>query len=137
MSGSCFIPFVVLLGCGDRNLPRDFGLCTDAMQLVAYYPQAVEKDLDVLLVLDTSPAMAPQVDTLARSLPKMVEALRSKKIDNQIPNVHIGVISADLGAGSYSAFGCKPGGVTREPLECFSQSPSGRASCPLAAHLAM
>jgi len=100
----------VLLGCGDRGVPQDYGLCSDSVQRPGYYPQSIEAEIDILLVLDTSPAMQAHAGALARSLPRMVEALRTQRLKNLIPNVRIGVISADLGAGGYSAYGCKQGG---------------------------
>jgi len=107
----CLLLLLGLIGCDERGSLVDYGLCPDTAQRTQYYPQSVERDLDILLVLDTSPAMTGSAAVLSASLPKMVEALRSIKLGGEIPNVRLGVISADLGAGRYSSVpGCRPGG---------------------------
>jgi len=86
----CVLMFPLMASCDGRELAADYGLCLDALQQTTYYPQSIERDLDLLLVLDTSPAMQAKADTLAESLPRMVEALRTIKFNNRIPPAHAG-----------------------------------------------
>lgn len=60
-----------------------------------YFPINPERRLDVLFMIDNSPSMEQEQDNLKRNFPVFMEEL------NKIPQVdlHIGVISSDLGAG--------------------------------------
>ena len=103
------------VGCGDRSVD-DGALCelpyTDTKH---YFPLSIDREMDILIVLDTSPA-AQQAwsswSTQATSpWSRLVDALKTYKLGNKIPDVRIGVISADLGAGSYAGVpGCTQGG---------------------------
>lgn len=107
-----WLPVVSILavGCnGGRQLPEE-GVCVDAVETEHYFPTTFERELDILLVIDTSPAMMAKTAHLVQNLPRMVEALRQPKLGNQLPDLRIGVISADLGAGSYDVPGCKADG---------------------------
>jgi hypothetical protein len=53
------------------------------------------RDLDVLFVIDNSPSMADKQLALAATFPRMIEAL--VRLDGGLPDLHIGVISSDLG----------------------------------------
>lgn len=48
--------------------------------------------LDLLVVVDRSPAMAPYLDNLAANLPRMIEAIDSH---GALPSVHLGVVAAN------------------------------------------
>ena len=106
---STWLALVLCLASCDRGVPIDYGLCLDAAQRTSYFPLSIESELDLLLVMDTSPAMQAKASALADSLPAMVEALRVPALKNDLPDVHIGVISADLGAGD-AVPGCTRGG---------------------------
>jgi hypothetical protein len=76
-----------------------------------FYPQAIEKDIDLLFIVDNSNSMQQEQTNLANQFGLLIQALKSPKLGNKIPNVHIGVISSDLGAGNYGLHTCqKPGG---------------------------
>jgi hypothetical protein len=72
-----------------------------------YFPRLMEKDVDILFVIDNSNSMAEKQANLSHSIPTFIEALRSPKLDNRIPHLHIGVVSTDLGAGGYSLPSCE------------------------------
>jgi hypothetical protein len=86
--------------------------CAGAVEQLHDFPQSVERDVDLLFVVDTSPKMAAMTGRLVASLPEMVEALRLPKLTHDgLLNVRIGVVSADLGAGSNVGIpGCRLGG---------------------------
>jgi hypothetical protein len=69
------------------------------------------RDIDILFMVDNSPSMAEEQGNVRRNFPVFMEEL--KKIPGGLPNVHIGVVSSDLGAGSQPLGngGCpRPGG---------------------------
>ena len=58
---------------------------------------------DLLFVVDNSPTMASTQSTLAANFPRMMEKLGS--LPGGLPDVHIGVVSSDMGAGARSGGG--------------------------------
>lgn len=59
---------------------------------------------DILLVVDTSPAMAEEQAHLEDSLRRFGQVLEQS--EGGVPDIHLGVISADLGAGGHDGNGC-------------------------------
>ena len=57
-----------------------------------------QRDVDILFLIDNSPSMGPMQKALADNLPRMIEEL--DKLPDGRPNLHIGVVSSDMGAGS-------------------------------------
>jgi hypothetical protein len=70
-----------------------------------------EREVDVLFMVDNSPSMDPKQAALAANFPKMIQVLQQIPDGTggaSLPDVHIGVISSDMGAGSEeTAQGCK------------------------------
>jgi hypothetical protein len=67
------------------------------------------RDLDILFVIDNSQSMQEEQDNLNRNFPTFMNVL--KAIPGGMPNLHIGVVSSDLGAGPTPVGGCpRPGG---------------------------
>ena len=56
-----------------------------------------ERKLDLLFVIDNSGSMEGEQQSLARNFPLMAERLG--RIDGGLPNLHLAVVSTDLGAG--------------------------------------
>jgi hypothetical protein len=75
-----------------------------------YFPQGIEANLDLLFVIDSSPSMADEQQNLVANFPRLIDKLRNPRLKNDIPDVHIGVVSSDLGAGSYRSASCREGG---------------------------
>jgi hypothetical protein len=118
-----------LCACGTRAAPGTGdggGLLPDGgNRRVQYFPQSFEKDFDLLFMIDTSMSEQSQKN-LVDNFPGFTRALRSSKLGPaaagatctaqdpsgcQIPNLRIGVVSSDLGAGNYSFETCEtPGG---------------------------
>jgi hypothetical protein len=61
-------------------------------------PASPQQEVDILFVIDNSPSMDPKQAALAANFPKMIEQLQ--KLPGGMPDVHIGVISSDMGAGA-------------------------------------
>src|SRR5690242_4714584 len=73
-----------------------------------YYDVNPVRDVDILFMIDNSPSMQEEQDKLNANFPVFMNEL--KKIPGGLPNVHIGVISSDLGAGANFAM---PGACAR------------------------
>ncbi|HJX64057.1 MAG TPA: hypothetical protein VJ860_08900 [Polyangia bacterium] len=57
-----------------------------------------ERNIDILFMVDNSPSMDPKQTALANNFPKMIAAL--EKLPGGLPDVHIGVVSSNMGAGN-------------------------------------
>jgi hypothetical protein len=95
----------VILACPTRPLEKP--LPSAIREQPDYFPLAPEKDVDLLFVIDNSNSMERNQANLARNFPKLIDGLRTSKLGGAIPNVHIGVVSSDLGAGNYSLPSCE------------------------------
>jgi hypothetical protein len=62
-----------------------------------------ERAVDMLFMVDNSPSMDPKQEALAKAFSKMIESLQ--KLPGGLPDVHVGVISSDIGAGETEAGG--------------------------------
>jgi hypothetical protein len=81
-----------------------------------YYEVNPVRDIDILFMVDDSPSMADKQGNLAKNFPAFIEEL--KKIPGGLPNVHIGVVSSDLGAGPKPILGgCERVGGDRGILQ--------------------
>jgi hypothetical protein len=64
----------------------------------------LDRELDLLFVIDNSPSMADKQAALAASFPRMVDKLA--QLDGGLPDLHIGVITSDMGTqGASGAIG--------------------------------
>ena len=70
-------------------------------------PRVVPADapvkLDLLFLIDDSPSMAEEQANLARNFPRLIDAL--KKLPAGFPDLHLGVVSSDMGAGAANLAG--------------------------------
>jgi hypothetical protein len=91
-----------LTGCPDRSIDR-----VDPLQgrvEAKDIPVNINRDLDLLFLIDDSPSMADKQQNLADNFPKFIEVLNS--IPGGLPNVHIGVVTSDMGTqGPPPSFG--------------------------------
>lgn len=55
------------------------------------------RDVDILFVVDNSNSMGQEQANLARNFPVFMQELQA--VEGGLPNVHIGVVSSDMGAG--------------------------------------
>lgn len=89
-----------LLACEQRTVPDNID-----PQLELLVAGQVSTDLDILFVIDNTMSMGPWQSELVERFPLMIAGLR--EAEGGFPNVHIGVVSTDLGAGSqYSIPDC-------------------------------
>jgi hypothetical protein len=67
------------------------------------------RDVDIVFAIDNSPSMEQEQENLGRNFPAFIDEL--KKIPGGLPNVHIGIINSDVGAGPTTPGQClRPGG---------------------------
>jgi hypothetical protein len=92
-----------LLACGGSPAP----LTSDAgappaggqsgVQTTWSYLLPAQRPIDLLFVIDNSASMAAKQDILLQNLSEMMRSM--EKLEGGLPDVHIGVISTDMGAG--------------------------------------
>lgn len=116
------LPLLWLTG----GLPLVLAACT-TQSLEAPTPAVVEQSdqyfdvrtppkIDILFMIDNSPSMADKQRNLVKNFPVFMEEL--KKTVGGFPDVHVGVVSSDLGAGSVPlARGCTVVGGDRGILQ--------------------
>lgn len=87
--------------------PRADAPVTDALAVAAtcppgQSPRVISTEgpikLDLLFMIDDSPSMAEEQANLARNFPRLIEALAT--LPAGFPDLHLGVVSSDLGTGS-------------------------------------
>lgn len=71
-------------------------------------PRVVATDtpvkLDLLFMIDDSASMQEEQDNLTRNFPRLIDEL--KKMPAGFPDLHLGVVSSNMGAGETSVAGC-------------------------------
>jgi hypothetical protein len=77
------------------------------LHAVAFAHQTI-RAVDVLFVVDTAPGMAPALAKLPAAFGAFDDALRS--LPAGYPDLHVAVVSADLGAGRFTVGSCRPDG---------------------------
>ena len=83
------ISLAVLAACADRTI------VVGDLQEVSSFKAIPNPNLDLLFVVDNSASMSPHQQALAASFPNMMDVL--SELDGGLPNLHIGVITSDLG----------------------------------------
>lgn len=68
------------------------------------FPAMLNRDIDILFVVDDSGSMLEEQAALAAAFPEFVEMLG--RIDGGMPNVHLGVVSTNVGTGGVDVGGC-------------------------------
>jgi len=108
-----------LLGAGCVSRPVDAPPAASGNQTTEIFPQTLDREVDLLFLIDSSPSMQGEQATLKTQFPALIEALRTPKLgpagcslaanNCNIPDVRIGVITPDLGFGTRSST-CLEGG---------------------------
>ncbi|MDQ3364625.1 MAG: hypothetical protein M3680_04275 [Myxococcota bacterium] len=83
----------LLTGCPDRTISE----VNPQQGRVEYkdIPVTVNRNIDILFVIDDSGSMADKQNNLATNFPNFINVLNT--IEGGLPDVHIGVISSDMG----------------------------------------
>jgi hypothetical protein len=84
----------LLTGCPDRTISQvkpEQGRVEDKD-----IPVTVNRNVDILFVIDDSPSMADKQQNLATNFPEFINVLNT--IQGGLPDVHIGVVTSDVGS---------------------------------------
>jgi hypothetical protein len=84
----------LLAGCPDRTISQP-----DVSQGRVEYkdiPVTVNRDIDILFLIDDSPSMADKQNNLRMNFPNFINVLNT--IQGGLPNIHIGVATSDMGS---------------------------------------
>ena len=118
------IALVLLAGCPTRDVTSGkMGGENETTALVEVQPN---RDLDVLFVIDNSDSMGEEQASLATNFPTFMDALA--KIEGGLPNVHIGVVSSDLGIAPFTGDNCNNSGGDNGVLQ---NKPRGACQAPM------
>jgi hypothetical protein len=96
-------------GCPDREVSE----VSPQQGKVEYkdIPVTVNRDVDILFVIDNSGSMGEEQTSLIANFPKFIQVLET--IEGGLPNAHIAVINSDMGTGGGPATnGCSGTGAT-------------------------
>jgi hypothetical protein len=114
-----------LAGCPSREvslLPIN-----DERQEKTTIDVVVERDLDILFIVDDSESMKDEQNSLAANFPLFIDTL--EQIQGGLPNVHIGVISTNMGANP-AIPNCAPGDSDEGRLQAaFVNDPANFPQC--------
>jgi hypothetical protein len=83
------------------------------------FQETANRKIDILFMVDNSKSMDQSQANLAANLPAFMDVL--KKLPDGLPDLHIGVVSSDLGAGDGSFTACSGNG----DAGVFHSSPTG------------
>lgn len=92
----------MLAGCPDRPVSKVDP--TPVKEEFKDIPVEVNRDIDILFVVDNSGSMLEEQTSLAQNFVRFIEVLEN--IEGGLPNVHMGVVSTDVGAGPYAIPNC-------------------------------
>jgi hypothetical protein len=83
-----------LAGCPSREVSKvDIGQQKQDKKRI---PVVAERDIDILFLIDDSDSMGEEQQSLTENFPRFIEKLEA--IQGGLPNVHIGIISSNVGA---------------------------------------
>jgi hypothetical protein len=104
------IPLALTLGaCFEAPVERPENKVTQ--QTAVNVEQSIKDQVDLLFVIDDSPSMAPKQAELRARFPQLITILDEFANQGSPADYHIGVITTDLGSGSYVDTNCKPNGL--------------------------
>ena len=90
-------------GCPDRDVTEVNPIQDNVDTKII--PVTLNRDLDILFVVDNSGSMAGEQASLVANFPSFIGVLQT--IEGGLPNVHIGILSSNVGAaGQASVPGC-------------------------------
>jgi hypothetical protein len=98
--------FSLFAGCSNREVARVDP--TQNSENLKVIPVDLNRDIDLLFVIDNSGSMDEEQQSLTANFQRFISVLEN--IEGGLPNVHIGVISTDTGAGQNPGTGCSPQG---------------------------
>lgn len=104
--GAGVLAMGLLAGCPDRGISEVVPNQDKAE--VKDIPLQLNRNLDLLFVVDNSGSMKEEQAGLATNFPKFIQVLQ--QVQGGLPDVHIGVVSSNMGAGNNGIQNCSPPG---------------------------
>jgi hypothetical protein len=102
---ACAAVVPALWACNARKLAAPDGKPSQVVK--NRFQQSVNRDLDLLFLIDDSNSMAPLQAKMRQRMPDFMNVL--KGLPGGLPNVHVAVVSSSLGAGIFgNVTGCAP-----------------------------
>ncbi len=114
-------------GCPNREVSK-----VDPSQVKEGYkdiPVEINRDIDVLFVIDNSGSMAEEQASLSNNFNRFIAVLEN--IEGGLPNIHLGVVSTDVGAGPFNISGCSGHGDNGQ----LQSAPNGSCTPPSGAFI--
>jgi len=109
------IAVAALCGCPHRPLPPG----KEKPQRPTVFV-ATNRNVDLLFLIDDSSSMRLSQDNLRRNFPVLMQQL--EELPGGLPNIHVAVVSSDMGAGDGSIAGCDSTGGKKG---IFQNTPRG------------
>src|SRR4029450_12960697 len=81
-----------LTGCPNRDVSKVDP--NQAKEEQAYIPVSLNRDVDILFVVDDSSSRRQEQEALAYNFPLFINVLKS---EGDLPNIHLGVTSSNVG----------------------------------------
>lgn len=108
------VPFVAVVlggGCMDREL-TGVDPVVQALAILTV-PQPPSGRVDILVVVDNSGSMQQEQEALAANFPRLIEELMlpSNPEHNAVTDLHVGIVSTDLGSAGYVLPTCGSGAL--------------------------
>jgi hypothetical protein len=128
--GALIVAAAAIAGCSTRRLgsePADASVTPPLPSRTLHY-SANNRNVDLLFLIDNSSSMRLSQDNLLRNFPVLMTALRNQP--GGLPNVHVAVISSDMGAGDGSIAGCSADYMTGSPRGAGGASGDARLITP-------
>src|SRR5688572_16054861 len=97
---------VLSAGCPTRDISK-----LDPSPAIEYEQRInvnVNREIDILFVIDNSDSMKEEQDSLAANFPRFIDVLSN--IVGGLPDVHIAVVSSDVGIPPFTAEACSENG---------------------------
>jgi hypothetical protein len=92
----------------DAGMPGPDAAPADPNHRDTYITVAPNRLLDLVVMIDNSPSMAPKVAKLNAQFPKLIAALKDPN-DGMLPDLRVALINSDLGSGgAYPSGSCGP-----------------------------
>jgi hypothetical protein len=120
---SLSIGLVTVWACNTRQLEAPRGVPTQTFNTV--FQESLNRDLDILFEVDNSQSMKPLQKKLLDNFPMFMQQLAD--FPTGLPNVHIAVVSSNMGAGRNAFDTCPLGGD--KGIFQNARAPNAPATC--------
>jgi len=128
------VGLALVSGCGDDDCckatidaaivdsPGSTQDANSSLTEVALVPATINRDVDMLFIIDDSPSMLDKQANLKSSFPNLVSVLQT--VQGGLPNIHLGVITTDMGSKGEDDTVAGPG-IGSGPGSCTGSGKDG------------